>query len=402
MTMLQGWRASLLVLAAVLLGVAATGQAEKIDGFKDASKGLEIERQGYFFVGQEYYTAANGQQFLANQTYVEFQIPKVVKHPYPIVMFPGGGQTGTNFTGTPDGRPGWAQFFLANGYAVYVLDEVGRGKAPWSVDLYGPLPGAGRYTNTERRFTAIERFNVWPQARLHTQWPGAGVHGDPIFDQFLASQTPSIASAAQEARQRIAGAAILDRIGPAIVLTHSMSGPYGWQVADARPDLVKGLLQVEPNGPPFFANVEIGPPAWFQDGALDRPWGITRNPITYAPPVTDPSQLVIAQEAAPDGPDLVRCWRQAEPARQLPTLQGIPILIIAGEASYHAPYDHCTSKFLAQAGVANALVHLGDVGIHGNGHMMMLEENNLAIAALMARWLEDHVEKGVKRSRRTP
>jgi hypothetical protein len=32
-----------------------------------------------------------------------------------------------------------------------------------------------------------------------------------------------------------AGAALLDRIGPAIVLTHSQSGLFGWLIGDARP-----------------------------------------------------------------------------------------------------------------------------------------------------------------------
>ena len=51
-------------------------------------------------------------------------------HPYPIVMIHGGGQNGSNFTGTPDGREGWAQYFLRQGYAVYVVDQVGRGRSP--------------------------------------------------------------------------------------------------------------------------------------------------------------------------------------------------------------------------------------------------------------------------------
>ena len=36
----------------------------------------------------------------------------------------------------------------------------------------------------QRNFTAPEKYNIWPQAKLHTQWPGSGVAGDPIFDQF--------------------------------------------------------------------------------------------------------------------------------------------------------------------------------------------------------------------------
>jgi acetyl esterase/lipase len=59
-----------------------------------------------------------------------------------------------------------------------------------------------------------------------------------------------------------------------------------------------------------------------------------------------------------------------------------------GEASYHAPYDHCTARFLAQAGVPVRFVRLEDQGIHGNGHLMMLEKNNGRIATLIADWLD--------------
>ena len=84
---------------------------------------------------------------------------------------------------------------------------------------------------------------------------------------------------------------------------------------------------------------------------------------------------------------MVRCWLPAKPAPQLTNLKGIPILIVVSEASYHAPYDHCTSQYLSNAGVANDFVRLTDLHIHGNGHMMMLEKNNLAIAAHLDKWL---------------
>jgi hypothetical protein len=32
-------------------------------------------------------------------------------------------------------------------------------------------------------------------------------------------------------------------------------------------------------------------------------------------------------------------------------------------------------------------LRLGDRGIHGNGHMVMLERNNLQVAAMIAGWL---------------
>ena len=73
---------------------------------------------------------------------------------------------------------------------------------------------------------------------------------------------------------------------------------------------------------------------------------------------------------------------------------GIPISIVTTEASYHAFYDHCTVKYLTQAGVKSTFLRLEDQGIHGNGHMVMLEKNNQAIAAFMASWLEENVERG--------
>jgi hypothetical protein len=36
-------------------------------------------------------------------------------------------------------------------------------------------------------------------------------------------------------------------------------------------------------------------------------------------------------------------------------------------------------------------VRLEGVGIHGNGHMMMLETNNVAVAGIIARWADSSV-----------
>ena len=63
-------------------------------------------------------------------------------------------------------------------------------------------------------------------------------------------------------------------------------------------------------------------------------------------------------------------------------------MIVTSEASYHRAYDHCTVKYLEQAGVPIQWIKLADAGIHGNGHMMMLEKNNLEIATVMSRWIE--------------
>jgi len=376
----------LMLRAFALIGIF-TGMA--VVGWAQAAQpaALEIAREGYIFAGGKYSTVQDV-QVMSGQIFAEFQIPAHQNHPYPVVMIHGGNQTGTNFTGTPDGREGWAQFFLRQGYAVYVMDQAGRGKSAYQAGLYGPV-AAPDLVSTQKRFTSIERYNLWPQAHLHTQWPGAGLPGDPIFDQFFASQVPGIADYnVQQELSRDAILALLEKIGPAILLTHSQSGPLGWAVADARPDLVKAILSIEPNGPPFFNIDNVGAPEWFRDAAdKQRPWGITAVPLHYLPATVNSADLEIVRQDQPDSPDLSRCWLQKNPARQLPNLQKMPILILTSESSYHSAYDHCTAKYLEQAGVHPKWIRLPDAGIHGNGHMMMLEKNSAEIAAFMSRWL---------------
>ena len=174
----------------------------------------------------------------------------------------------------------------------------GRLTSPGS---YGPASRVD-LENTAKRFVAPERFNLWPQAHLHTQWPGKGEPGDPAFDQFYASQVPSIENfTLQQTLNRDAIVALLEKIGPAILLTHSQSGAFGWPVADARVDLVKAIIAVEPNGPPFFNVDNVPAPEWFRDAPVQaRPWGITAVHLTYDPPVSNASELAIARQEKPD------------------------------------------------------------------------------------------------------
>jgi pimeloyl-ACP methyl ester carboxylesterase len=351
-----------------------------------AAEPLVIARQGWFFVGGTIDRERPGAP-MVGQMYVEYQIPDKVGRPWPVVMIHGGSQTGANFTGTPDGREGWAQYFLRRGYAVYVVDQVARGRAAQWSQANGPVTAAD-ITRLEQRFVAPERYNLWPQAHLHTQWPGTGLPGDQSFDQFYASQFPSLIDfPLQQKLNRDAAVALLDRIGPAVLLVHSQSGAFAWPIADKRPGLVKAIIAVEPNGPPVHDVEFKGAPEWFADNPRLKPYGLGDLPLTYDPPVAT-AGLAFAREDRPQWRDAVRCWGQAEPARKLVNLLNTPIMVVTSEASYHVAYDHCTVRWLAQAGVNSTFVRLADVGIYGNGHMMMLEKNSDVIAGVMADWLD--------------
>jgi pimeloyl-ACP methyl ester carboxylesterase len=376
------------VAAASLLATAAIAQERGP---------LVLAKSSYFFVGGKIDPAVEGSAPV-NQIYVEYMIPQRLRHKTPIVMVHGGSQTGTNFTGTPDGREGWAQYFARRGYAVYVVDGVARGRsAHWS-QVHGEVSKASLDRLTQR-FVAPERFKLWPQAHMHTQWPGEGKPGDAAFDQFYYSQFPSLVNfTKQQEINPPAIIALLEKIGPSIVLTHSQSGAFAWPIADQRPDLVRVNLAVEPNGPPVREAEFKGAPDWFGESTRDKAFGLGEVPLQYDPPLTGDAKLEFVKQDKPDKPDFVRCWLQKEPARKLPNVAKVPTLIITSEASYHAPYDHCTVAYLTQAGVKPTFIRLPDVGVYGNGHMMMLEKNNMAIAKVMADWL-DRVRDGTRPER---
>src|SRR4051812_8905835 len=84
-----------------------------------ADEPLVIAKQGNFYIGGKY-VESNGDRPMVGQMYVQYQIPARQTHPYPIVMVHGGSQTGSGWISTPDGREGWATYFLRQGYAVYV------------------------------------------------------------------------------------------------------------------------------------------------------------------------------------------------------------------------------------------------------------------------------------------
>jgi len=382
---------TMLAVAASTMGIAADKRSPR-----PVSAG--IVEVGEFFVGGRY--VANGTA-MAGQAHVLYLLPADRRHAIPIVMIPGMGQTISNFITTPDGRPGWARKLVGMGFAVYLMDQPGRGASGYNAKVYGPSAGQTPLL-LQQRFTAPERFEPepgkpwgWPQVRFHYQWPGTGIPGDPAFDQFYASQVESASGNVSSDLVRDAGIALLDRIGPAVLLTHSQAGAFGWRIGDARPDKVLAMVAIEPSGPPFYS----APPPWGDGdpGKLSRPYGLTREPLVYSPALRDPAALGPVEESGSEGPDLVRCWHQSMPAHKLANLSRFPVLILVSQASYHVGYDHCTARYLQQAGVATDFIRLADRGITGNGHMMMLEKNSDAIAALFGSWIRAHVKKGTAR-----
>src|SRR5260370_19487285 len=126
-------------VAALLLLFATATQAEQ-------TAPLSIAKMGNVYAGGKY-TDVKGKKVMNGQVYAEFLIPAKQTSPYPVVMVHGGGVTGSLYMQTPDGREGWAQYFLRKGFAGYVGNQPGRGRSEHGPEIYGPRCRAGTPAN---------------------------------------------------------------------------------------------------------------------------------------------------------------------------------------------------------------------------------------------------------------
>ncbi len=321
-------------------------------------------RRGFFWVGAERVDGPWGTVVRAPM-YVEWEAPPEVTQPYPIVLIHGGGGQGLDWKGTHDGRPGWSTLLLQRGYAVYVVDRPCHGRSSYHPDVVGPMGAPFPFQAGEGIFRSpAEGPMSHPTAHLHTQWAGTREDDDPALEAIVTASGPMPADLGlSQQLDQSRGAELLDRIGPAVLFSHSLGGPAGWLIADARPDLVKALVAIENVGPPFGEMQPLG---------LSLKWGLTQAPITYDPPAETPEEL-------------------GGKPRRLPNLAGFPIAYVSAPASPFVHYHDAMVGFLREAGCDVESLRLADAGVEGNGHAMMLERNNAEALEPIARWVEAKV-----------
>ncbi len=399
-------------LGALDLGSVEAAQAAVSSSAKTLA--LDVAEWSFMWVNMKRADTARGSYLGGQQMYVEYMVPTRVRHPFPIVLVHGGGGQGLDWMGTPDGRPGWYQYLVSEGYKVYVVDRPGHGRSPQHPDLFGGIPQRpGTMEGLQGIFIYPAADNPSKFRKGHNKWPGLGVPGSQAEDvaQFLASQggsyvvvpqqgaggggrqggaanpptpanqTPNVpnAAAVAHAAWREAGADLLDKIGPAIIMTHSAGGPFGLLVAEARPNLVKATVIIEGAGSGF---------------AGGNRWGISTIPVTYNPPVSDASQIKVRWVANPE-PDVAGYFLQEEPARQLPNLRNTAVLFVTAPNSGASPGNPGGPAFLKQAGVRIAEEYrLGEKGLQGNSHMMMVETNHREVLQPILDWLDKNVNTG--------
>ena len=235
----------------------------------------------------------------------------------------------------------------------------------------------------------MQDYDDYPQAKLHTQWPGTGTFGDPSFEALSALALPLTTNLQlQESSMRNAGCALLSIIGKSFLISHSIGAAYPILLSDECPDLIAGNLNLEPTTLPF-ESIFGGLTSANGGRSPNRKWGLTNTPLNYSPSAGSPEDLKpvrVYEDTAANR----SCLQQSEPARTLPKINRVPYVALTGEASQHATYDHCIINYLQQAGGDPEWIKLWEVGIKGNGHFGYLELNSDKIAGVAEQWMKKH------------
>jgi pimeloyl-ACP methyl ester carboxylesterase len=370
-------------LATLLLGpvLPQTGNSVAVaqTGDSEAKKGrgapITIVEQGSFFVGGTEVTAPRkfdstvrntsdeGQSFPIDHLYAQYQIPQHARR-FPIVMIHGANSTGSFWESTPDGREGYQTIFLRRGFAVYVVDFPRRGKAgfPSFNGTLGALldkqviPNRTNRNSDQGAFIGVRLGPQFLEYFPNTQFPKAGL------DQFFKKLIPGVTDDENVIVDALA--ALLERIGPAILVSHSQSGRFAYLAAIRSPN-VKGIVDYEGANQPFPVGQAPAPLPAF-DGFLVGP-GAPVPPEDFLKLIKIPIQIVVGDNI-PSSP------------QPIPQLETPRIRLI---------FKKQFVETVNRDGGDASLLRLPDVGIYGNTHAPFLDLNNLEVADLMSKFLHE-------------
>lgn len=244
-------------------------------------------KRDFFYIGGRTAQGTSG-TITIDQLYVEKLTPtKSWIQRHPLVFFHGGGLSGSTWLNTPDNREGWASYFINKGYVVYLVDNNAIGRSSENAIASFPMSSGSPTETVMKFFTAPENYETYPQAKLHTQWPGTGVDGDPVYDQFKKSLIPLTTNfVGQENALRAAGCELLSLLGEkAFLISHSLGSRNPLLLSNDCPEHIAGSINLETATSPFWSYAEgLG-------GYSGSPWGLTNTPVTYDPLVSDPSGM---------------------------------------------------------------------------------------------------------------
>lgn len=275
-----------------------------------------------------------------DQMFVHERVPVDADKP-PIVMVHGSNASGSLWETTPDGREGWATWFVRRGHPVAVVDHSGRGRSGFDPS------SINRGIDPPDIFLATYQ-RQWVNGRIGPEYPTpfSGVRF-PVeaFDRFMESHVPNAESTLERRGETtVAGlVALLELIGPAVLIVHSQGGLYGIDAVRRRNDSVLALVSVE-------GGAESLTPEDAQRFFLETPFLSVWGDNSF-------------------GADLVNGDNRREGCRR------------------------AVERITAAGGVAE-LIMLPERGIPGNSHYLMMDTNSHDVASIVRRWILEQASRG--------
>jgi pimeloyl-ACP methyl ester carboxylesterase len=324
-------------------------------------KPLKIREQGSFAVGgtvilnpgtfNAYSPTPEGQTFHGDHAYVFYQIPADARK-YPLVMWHGIGQFSKTWETTPDGREGFQTIFLRRRFPVYVIDQPRRGNAG-----RGTIEGTISPTPDEQGWFGTFRIGIWPD-----YFEGVKFSKDAeSLNQYFRQMVPNVGPIDITVNVN-AVSALFDKIGPAILVSHSHSGGMGWRTAIKNQN-IKAIVSYEPGSGFLFPEGEV-PAAKPSSGGTLEAAGIPMadfQKLTKIPIIIYYGDFIPKEPNANPGQD---GWRVRLEMAKL--------------------WRDCVNRH----GGDVTVIHLPEIGIKGNTHFPFSDINNIEIADLMSEWLK--------------
>lgn len=278
--------------------------------------------------------------FQAGQMYVQYTRLEDPVVPYPVCMVHGGGSSGALWESTQDGRPGWEFRFLQNGFNVNVSDGVERGRSSWAQfpEINDGPPMFNSYAERWTTYRLGPRYGV----------PYEGSRFDySKYDQFMKQHVPrwTTSNAMVQAAYDTYFASMTEGM---IVMAHSQGGLFSLEAALKNVENVRGVILVESSSDMDVEKVDVS--------------SFREIPFLFV------YGDFLGEEYCIDGYK----W--------------------PGAFAWEGSMRNLHEKLLSMGGDSTWL-SLPELGIRGNTHALMMEDNSDEIADRICEWMKEHIKR---------
>jgi len=337
-------RRHVVLLATAAVAVLATVYAAAQGARQGGSAPITIQKQGSFAVGGKILGDPDTKSLHCDHGYVDYEIPV---NPRRINLVMWHSAAATAWLNRWDGGEGYQSIFLRRGYPVYIWDGPQVGRANWGCTDHTYTAATGR---DQGNFTAWRFGAKYPNWFEGVQFPTKDAEA---WNQASRARYLEFDSVENAQLQSDAAARLMDRIGPSVALTNSAGGLRAILTA-LKTNNLAGIVMYENVG-------YVYPQGEGPGGPVGR-FGPVEVPLEVFKKLTKiPMQMVWGDNLDKGG-------------NYMSTLKLSQL------------FAEKVNKYGGKAQV----LRLPDAGLKGNTHIPFADMNNVAVADLLSKFLDEN------------